>query len=150
MSILTHIYRSVDPPLPSVHLLYSSKVPSSGDESSILFFSKLDTMFDASRAAKWQLQFFLTGLQKSTTVPEVPHDATWSPERSLRKLAKYQRVHYRRMRHTEALHALGPVEERDSTMAYVCGPRDMTDEVVDLLRGAEGMTEERVRCEKWW
>lgn len=54
------------------------------------------------------------------------------------------------MKHEDALHALGPVGQRDSTMAYVCGPRDMTDEVVDLLRGAEGMTEERVRCEKWW
>ncbi|KAL9128998.1 MAG: hypothetical protein Q9217_002432 [Psora testacea] len=45
--------------------------------------------------------------------------------------------------------ALGPVEEREGVLAYVCGPPGMTDWAVAKLKGAEGMKAERVLCEKW-
>mmetsp|Transcript_2933 Transcript_2933/g.7081 ORF Transcript_2933/g.7081 Transcript_2933/m.7081 type:complete len:279 (+) Transcript_2933:240-1076(+) len=35
-------------------------------------------------------------------------------------------------------------------LAFVCGPSEMTDAIVDSLRGEVGLPEERVRCEKWW
>lgn len=149
MSILSHIHTELPPSLRSIHLLYSSKVPSSGDQASILFLPRLQSIFSSSTAAKWNLQLFLTRLQTSTTTPEVPHPTSSSREPSEQQTS-YQTIRHRRMTHEDALDALGPLEDRDSTIAYVCGPRDMTDEVVDLLRGAEGMTEERVRCEKWW
>lgn len=40
--------------------------------------------------------------------------------------------------------------DRDSVVAYVCGPAGMTDEVVDVLSKAEGMEQGRVLCERWW
>ena len=40
--------------------------------------------------------------------------------------------------------------DRSSTVCYVCGPPQMTDETVALLRKQPGMAEERVLCEKWW
>lgn len=39
---------------------------------------------------------------------------------------------------------------REGTVCYVCGPRKMTDEVVEFLGRQEGMEEGRVLCEKWW
>ena len=147
MSILSHVHTEPPPSLRSVHLLYSSKVPSSGDPASILFLPRLQSIFGSSTVAGWTLQLFLTRIQKLSTSRVLPY--TSSPEDSEQR-SSTQTIHRRRMKHEDALDALGPVGERGSTMAYVCGPRDMTDEVVDLLRGAEGMTEERVRCEKWW
>ncbi|KAF1827294.1 uncharacterized protein K489DRAFT_385937 [Dissoconium aciculare CBS 342.82] len=44
----------------------------------------------------------------------------------------------------------GSEHDRLKTVAYVCGPPRMTDEVVAFLSRQSGMTEDRVRCEKWW
>jgi len=46
--------------------------------------------------------------------------------------------------------ALGDVEDRRDTVCYVCGPRQMTDELVETVGKMEGMEAERVLCEKWW
>ena len=92
------------------------------------------------------MQLYLTN-QKSSPTSEVPNVSF--PE-LLQQQSSNQEVHHRRMRHEDALDALGPVAERGGTVAYVCGPRHMTDEMVDVLNGAEGMADERVQCEKWW
>lgn len=44
----------------------------------------------------------------------------------------------------------GGGHDRESTVCYVCGPPQMTDEIVAMLRKQEGMNESRVLCEKWW
>uniref|UniRef100_A0A7S4PV86 Oxidoreductase FAD/NAD(P)-binding domain-containing protein n=2 Tax=Alexandrium monilatum TaxID=311494 RepID=A0A7S4PV86_9DINO len=36
------------------------------------------------------------------------------------------------------------------TLAYVCGPPAMTDELVAALQGPLAIPKERVRSEKWW
>lgn len=59
-------------------------------------------------------------------------------------------IRNRRMTHEDLITALGPVEEGSGVVVYVCGPAGMTDEFVDVLQGAEGMSEEKVLCEKWW
>lgn len=59
-------------------------------------------------------------------------------------------VFERRFTTEEIVESLGPEAERDGTVAYVCGPPSMTDDVVEALRKAEGMADERVLCEKWW
>lgn len=49
---------------------------------------------------------------------------------------------------------LGALEEaaipREAVLAYVCGPPAMTDELVAILHGDLGLSEDRVRFEKWW
>ena len=44
----------------------------------------------------------------------------------------------------------GPEHDRQGTVCYVCGPPRMTDEFVAFLSRQEGMSEQRVLCEKWW
>lgn len=56
----------------------------------------------------------------------------------------------RRFEHTDLIDHLPALEQRKGTVAYVCGPPKMTDDVVDFLKGLEGISEERVLCEKWW
>lgn len=36
------------------------------------------------------------------------------------------------------------------TVAYVCGPPNMTDELVSFFQDDMGIPKERVLCEKWW
>ena len=44
-----------------------------------------------------------------------------------------------------------PATPVQDTLAYICGPPTMTDELVELLQSVPGMEEEgRVLCEKWW
>jgi ferredoxin-NADP reductase len=59
-------------------------------------------------------------------------------------------LEYRRINRTHLLEALGPVPQRKDTVAYVCGPPNMTDGFVELLSEAEAMDPRRVLCEKWW
>ena len=59
-------------------------------------------------------------------------------------------VRHRRITHEDLLDAIGPVAERRGVVVYVCGPRMMTDDFVEVLMRAEGMEEKRVLCEKWW
>lgn len=46
--------------------------------------------------------------------------------------------------------AMGTKQEREGTVAYVCGPQRMTDEVVVISKSVEGVKEKNVMCEKWW
>lgn len=39
---------------------------------------------------------------------------------------------------------------REGTVCYVCGPKGMTDEFVEGVKGFEGMKEQDVMCERWW
>ena len=59
-------------------------------------------------------------------------------------------IYNRRMTHSDLLQALGPPSQRQGLVAYVCGPAAMTDELVGVLRRAEGMKGNRVLCENWW
>ena len=55
-----------------------------------------------------------------------------------------------RIQHEDLMKALGPEEEREHTVVYICGVPGMTDEFVEVLKKAPGMEEKRVLCEKWW
>lgn len=68
------------------------------------------------------------------------------------------RSYGRRFHDNDLVHALdgyktnlfGPEHDRKNTVAYVCGPPKMTDDVVAMLRKQPGMSDDRVVCEKWW
>ena len=62
----------------------------------------------------------------------------------------YLRLALRRFLPSDLIGCLPPEERRHNTVAYVCGPPAMTDEVVAFLNSQQGMSKERVLCEKWW
>ena len=65
-------------------------------------------------------------------------------------IGEHQTIEYRRFDAKDLQAALGPKEEREKVVAYVCGPPFMTDWAVDVLKGSICMDEKRVLCEKWW
>ena len=70
--------------------------------------------------------------------------------KDLQYVGEHQTIEFRRFEEKDLEIALGPVAERGSIVAYVCGPPKMTDWAVDVLKRSEGMNQEKVLCEKWW
>ena len=105
----------------------------------MLFYDRLQRAFRADSSKGRNLHLYLTGDSRGTN----PADLL-APSDSISSL------YNRRFSQEDLIKALGNVEERGRVVAYVCGPPGMTDEVVGLLKGAEGMDEQRVLCEKWW
>ena len=148
---LMSMLRSMEDPLPQVELLYAVRKPLVVEggfceehglpTSGVLFLENLLSF--ASIDSHWlSMKLYLTGNGRSGGNQDI-----------LEKVAKQPNVEVydgRRWKHKELEAALGEQHERDQTVAYVCGPPKMTDEVVEVLRGASGMKEDWVFCEKWW
>ena len=85
---------------------------------------------------------FQVGLKRASINLEQSRDKLY--------VGEHQNIEYRRFDRKDLQAALGPIEEREKVVAYVCGPPSMTDWAVDVLKGSVGMDEKRVLCEKWW
>ena len=116
-----------------VEFLYSAKPGSKHpDPGKILFLSRLNSIAEQNPGTV-ELTFFLTG--GGFKRMENPTEFPWH--------------HTRRIEKGDFLHALGTGNEaRANTVCYVCGPPEMTDELVGFL--GEQIGKERVFCEKWW
>ena len=139
MSILSHLYNHFSQLPSSIRFLYTTRFPHSSDLSHVLFYDRICSMFQSQLSDRRSLDLYLTNGSK------IIH-----PEELKIRGDSNSRIYYRRFSHEDLVEALGDMEERKGVVAYVCGPASMTDEVVKLLRGAEGMEEQRVLCEKWW
>jgi NAD(P)H-flavin reductase len=123
---------------PKVEFLYSTKPPLTDKHnikpSSILFLSRL-TEVASKRPDQVECTVFLTN-QKYKKIKD-PQALGW--------------FHDRRIKEADLLHALGAdLDVRRRTLCYVCGPPKMTDDIVSWFAQQEGLSTERVLCEKWW
>jgi len=150
MSILSHL-DSEGLFSDNVRFIYSCRLPLSGQLEKVLFLDRLRAIFCTARRKQHgssninqELNLYLTGI--------APENQTRIHDTAVRDYAIHGKfgVFERRFTKEEIIESLGPEVERDGTVAYVCGPPSMTDEVVGALRNAEGMADERVLCEKWW
>ncbi|KAL8762454.1 MAG: hypothetical protein Q9184_001537 [Pyrenodesmia sp. 2 TL-2023] len=140
LSILTHLYQQSASVLPQIQFLYTTRFPKNGELSSILFFDRLHQIFkDGSHDRNFTL--FLTQCS------EIEKNKLFGPAMGA---ADRERIVCGRLDPRSLLDAVGPVEDRKGVVVYICGVPSMTDAFVSLLRGAEGMDEKRVLCEKWW
>ena len=112
-------------------------VPRSG----VLFLERLITLA-ASYPKRISIHLYLTGDGQLGGSREALDDAV--------RKGNVKVFEGRRWRHDELEEALGEERERENTVAYVCGPPQMTDEDVEVLRVAPGMKGDWVFCEKWW
>lgn len=116
-----------------VKFLYSTKESTRGSSGEILFLSRLKSVFE-SLGEEGDLRIFLT--------PEKGQSADSGSSES--------GVSVRRISDRDLEDALGPVNERNGTICYVCGVPTMTDEFVEKVKRAEGIVESNVLFEKWW
>ncbi|MCJ1373380.1 hypothetical protein MMC20_004608 [Loxospora ochrophaea] len=130
-----------------VHLLYTTRLPTpSSPLTSILFLSRLQSL-TPSPLSIFSLYLTSSSVLDSTTDDPSP---TPNPTKHDPPLAGIN-IHTRRLQPSDLLFALGHTQqERARTLCYVCGPKQMTNDVVQVLSGAEGMVPERVLCERWW
>lgn len=141
-----------------VVFLYVSKMPRSGRLTDILFLDRI-TRFFGEGSVRGRVKLFVTGAAAAAAAAE---DTTSS---SLQGMAggsgstitggtmrqmNGTRVEVQRRRITSAdvEDAVGNGRHDPGTVVYVCGPRGMTDELVERLAGF--MDSRRVLTEKWW
>ena len=145
ISIFSHLIRLHASQRPEeIHFLYGTKTgESEPDPQSILFLPRLmDLVGAVNEARDVTLSLFLTGPTGYESGEKIEHGKL--PNRTWAK----------RIGEGDMVGALDGWREdragRDTTVCYVCGPQNMTDEVVEFLGKQEGMKPGRVLCEKWW
>lgn len=141
-----------------VRLLYSTKVPSRETvPTEVLFLTQLLDLFRIPRSAttKDRLELFFTGtwdgsqMNRQNTEPIQPLMSLTLPNLDVdTEVPVVAWTH--RIDEIALSSAVGKKEEARSTCFYVCGPPDMTDEIVAFLKEQEHVAPERVLYEKWW
>ena len=138
MSILSHLY---DQPMKlpwCIRILYSTR-PATAEVADILFYTRIRNLLTSNPSPERTLDLFLTGCVSPSTLND-----------HVEAVVEGVSVHQRRITYQDLESALGPARDRGGTVVYVCGPAQMTDEMVDMLRKSDGIVERRVLCEKWW
>lgn len=111
-----------------VRVLYSNKVPAQG-LTGVLFLERIKTWFEENKISG-DLKVFETS------------------EHGKHEDESEFNVSKRRFTVQDVKEAVAGQEEE--SVVYVCGPAEMTDEIVDGLTRDDGMDKKRVMLEKWW
>lgn len=141
-----------------VRILYSTKVPSreTGPDE-VLFLPEILDLFRIPRTenTKDRVELFFTGTWDRSsmgTQDEAPIQPLMSL--TLPQIDSETEVPVTAWTHRiddlALSSAVGDKTEAKSTVFYVCGPPDMTDEIVQFLKDQQHVMAERVFCEKWW
>ena len=160
ISILTHLATTFET-LPSINFLYTTRLdPSATSYSSILFLDRLCKIYTTLDPERCSLGLYLTSpspLQDTKLLVLTQTLLEWylaslrlQEDSNFPSDNKHITMYPRRISYGDLDSALGPIKERSGVLAYVCGPPEMTDEIVGVLKASEGMSAERVLCEKWW
>lgn len=142
VSIFSHLMSTARRPK-EIHFLYSTKVGSETDPNRILFLPRLMDLVSAAADPNVTLSLFLT---------DACDDGIFEFERYP------SNTFFRRIEENDLMTAVdgyqkssfGPNQNRKNAVCYVCGPAKMTDEIVRFLKDQEGISGDRVLCEKWW
>jgi hypothetical protein len=156
MSMLSYINENY--PALEVRLLYSTKVPShETSPNEVLFLPRILDLFriPRSESTKDKIELFFTGTWDGTAIGK-GEDAMIQPLMSLTlpNIDPHTEVPVvawtHRIDDLALSSAVGSKAEAKGTVFYVCGPPDMTDEMVEFLKGQDNVEADKVLCEKWW
>lgn len=149
ISMLSVILKE-DPSL-EVTLMYSTKLPSERPKpEEVLFLPRILELFSSAHAlpdyqGKNRIELFFTGLEEDDDYPNFDEilDSLHTPDLPIV-------ISTNRMAALDVSIAVGSREEQRSSVFYVCGPPNMTDEITKFLRRQYDIDIARVLCEKWW
>jgi hypothetical protein len=156
MSMLSYINENY--PDLEVRILYSTKVPSHETQpSEVLFLERIMDLFRMPRfeRTKDRIELFFTGTWDGTSIGKRGE----APIQPLMSLTLPQIDSETEVPVTAWTHriddlalssAVGNKLEAKNTVFYVCGPPEMTDEIVEFLKVQEAVDPDHVLCEKWW
>ncbi|KAF2109652.1 hypothetical protein BDV96DRAFT_604543 [Lophiotrema nucula] len=143
ISILSHI-REEHPSL-RVHFLYSTKLPRTNpNPAEVLFLPRILHILEMADEGSLALDLFFTGSGDGLVLA--------LDDAFVASLTRGNSVRFCTHRIDEAAlaRAVGDMDERKSSVYYVCGPPVMTDDLVDHIRGQDQVSPGYVSCEKWW
>ncbi|KAL4738746.1 hypothetical protein BDV11DRAFT_205707 [Aspergillus similis] len=152
ISMLSHLNNNdestgVYHPSLNIHILYSSKLPESTTPEAaldqILFLRRLREIVRSQsqfQRLRITLDLFLSNLQdkSSPLLRQAPADLA---------------IHPRRINRDDLARTVNGTDSKyspDNTVCYVCGPPQMTDEVVNTITELLKGQKDRVFFEKWW
>ncbi|KAI9376007.1 hypothetical protein BJX61DRAFT_539320 [Aspergillus egyptiacus] len=152
ISMLSHLNNNDETtghyhPSLNIHVLYSAKLPDATTQESaldqILFLPRLREIVRSQShhdRLHITLNLFLSNLddESSPLLAQSPKDLT---------------IHARRINQDDLRKVISGSDLKFSpteTVCYVCGPPQMTDEVVSTLGGLLNGQKERIYFEKWW
>jgi hypothetical protein len=156
MSMLSYIHQNY--PNLEVRILYSTKVPSrETGPTEVLFLPEILDLFRIPRTenTRDRVELFFTGTWDGSSM-DTHGDAPIQPLMSLTlpNIDSETEVPVTAWTHRiddlALASAIGDKNQAKSTVFYVCGPPDMTDEFVKFLKDQNNVIPERVFCEKWW
>ncbi|KAF1841315.1 uncharacterized protein K460DRAFT_318122 [Cucurbitaria berberidis CBS 394.84] len=156
MSMLSYIHRSY--PNLQVRVLYSTKVPShETGPTEVLYLPEILDLFRRPRSETTidRLELFFTGTWDGSDMG-TKNEAPINPLMALTlpKLDSDTEVPVlawtHRIDESALSNAVGDPKQAQASVFYVCGPPDMTDELVQFLKEQKSVKPERVFCEKWW
>lgn len=133
-SIISHLHQTATMP-DEVWFLYTVRWPSQQKRlDEILFYEELRAIAQAE-GTRFKLHLFITDASSC--------DASDGSDSG-------HKVYARRISQLDLMTAVGPREQRESVVCYICGLPSMTDSFVKFLQEVEGMEKDRVLYEKWW
>ena len=156
MSMLSYIHHSY--PHLEARILYSTKVPSRETQpSEVLFLPEILDLFRIphSQSTRDRVELFFTGTWDGSDMG-TKNEAPINPLMALTlpKIDTDTEVPVlawtHRIDETALSNAVGDRTQARQSVFYVCGPPDMTDEIVKFLKEQEHVILDRVLCEKWW
>ncbi|RDW94185.1 FAD-dependent oxidoreductase [Aspergillus mulundensis] len=153
ISMLSHLNNNDEStglyhPSLNIHVLYSSKLPeseSTNPESAldqILFLRRLREIIRAQsqcQRLRINLDLFLSNLNQSSPL--------------LRQPPKDVAIQSRRINRDDLARSVTGTDTKfapNETVCYVCGPPQMTDEIVETATGLLNGQKDHVFFEKWW
>ncbi|KAL3419561.1 NADH-cytochrome b-5 reductase [Phlyctema vagabunda] len=134
MAMLSHISEVYEKVPFEIMVLYSFKYSQRPVQVEEILFLRRLWGLDKRFSGEW-LRLFVTGNSEQGLIKDKQ---------------KVMSFESRRMAVDDVLKALGPIEARQNIVCYVCGVPNMTDQLVDVLKNAEGMDKRHVICERWW
>ena len=144
--MVAHLASNPSSNRPHIHFLYTARDSYPNSPERALFLHRLQYCLSLYKNST--LDLYLTPVP--VPIPTLLSDNQTPPTAAQQIEPANPLLQKRRILHSDLLNALGPEHKRAGTVVYVCGPPKMTDEFVEVMRRAEGMSEERVLCEKWW
>ncbi|CAO2657768.1 Nn.00g038940.m01.CDS01 [Neocucurbitaria sp. VM-36] len=153
LSYINHTYPNLE-----VRLLYSTKVPSrETDQSEVLYLPEIIDLFRIPRteSTRDRIELFFTGTRDGSDMG-TDNEAPINPLMALTlpNIDSHTEVPVlawtHRIDESALSSAIGDEKQAQSSVFYVCGPPDMTDDIVKILKEQEHVKPERVLCEKWW
>ncbi|CEN59755.1 hypothetical protein ASPCAL02199 [Aspergillus calidoustus] len=152
MSMLSHLNNNDETtgsfhPSLNIHILYSSKLPHAATPETALnqipFLPRLREIVRSRRQSqrlRVTLDLFLTNNHDSSSA--LPAQPLQDSTIQLRRISRDDLF--------RSVSGRDPQYKPEETVCYVCGPPQMTDEVVNILSELLDGQKDRIYFEKWW